>query len=100
METNKLNFTDAKVRIDHRNRNRMKITIKLSASDAESYQSFMQATKPGEVSEEDYARNIFFMGCETFQERLTAAVANYTAPEVEIPTVGETSPLVNPDEEV
>ena len=98
-----LDFTDAKIKIEYRKRNRMKIIIKLNKQETEGFTQFMNATKPTEETEENYARNIFFMGCETFQERLAEAVKNYTGdapviegdePEsVEVRTVGEAVPL-------
>ena len=90
-----LDFTDAKIKIDYRKRNRMKITIKLNKQETEGFTQFMNATKPTEETEENYARNIFFMGCETFQERLAEAVKNYTG---DAPVIEGDAPVIEGDE--
>ena len=105
MNTKQLNFTEAKVKIQHRSRNRMKLTIKLGAEAAEGFKQFMAATKPAEITEDDFVLNIFYHGCDAFQEKLAARVKEFAEmgnlPEgigehesgVEVNVVGDSVPL-------
>lgn len=48
----------------------MKIALKLSKEEAEAFKSFMTAIKPEEVSEENFFKQIFFIGCKALDEQL------------------------------
>jgi hypothetical protein len=63
-----------KVRVDHRDRNRMKINFKLNQQQTEAYEHFRKETMPEGISEEDYVRSIFFLGLDAMERRLVAAV--------------------------
>lgn len=48
----------------------MKIALKLSREESEAFKSFMIAVKPEEVKEEDFYKQIFFMGCRSLDDQL------------------------------
>lgn len=65
-------FKDCRITLTERSRNRMKLTIKLGAEEAEGFRNFMSVTRPEEVSEEEYLRSLFFHGIERLKEQLEA----------------------------
>lgn len=48
----------------------MKISIKLSKEEAEAFKTFMTAIKPPEVTEDDFFKQVFFMGCKSLDDQL------------------------------
>lgn len=64
-----VNFDNAKIKVEERSRGRMKITIKLSREEAEGFKNF-SSMKPEEVSEEQFHKHIFFVGCKTLNEEI------------------------------
>lgn len=48
----------------------MKISLKLSKEESEAFKSFMTAIKPEEVSEDDFFKQLFFMGCKALDGQL------------------------------
>ena len=70
-----LNPNDWEVKIQHRNRNRMKITFKLSQDEAAAFDSFKEATCPEGLSEESFVKSIFFLGLTTLEQNVTQKMA-------------------------
>ena len=76
-ESNKesLSPNDWDVKIQHRNRNRMKITFKLSQDEASAFDSFKEATCPDGLGEEAFVKSIFFLGLTTLEQNVTQRMA-------------------------
>lgn len=72
-ESNKevLSPNDWDVKIQHRNRSRMKITFKLSRDEAAAFNSFKNATCPEGLGEESFIKSIFFLGLTTLEQNVT-----------------------------
>ena len=66
---------DWDVKIQHRNRNRMKITFKLSQDEAAAFSSFKEATCPEGLGEESFVKSIFFLGLTTLEQNVTKKMA-------------------------
>jgi benzoyl-CoA reductase/2-hydroxyglutaryl-CoA dehydratase subunit BcrC/BadD/HgdB len=66
----KVSFTNTKIKTQDRSKGRMKISLKLSKEEAEAFKTFMVAIKPEEVAEEDFYKQIFFMGCRSLDDQL------------------------------
>jgi len=66
---------DWDVKIQHRNRNRMKITFKLSQDEAAAFNSFKDATCPDNIGEENFVKSIFFLGLTTLEQNVTQKMA-------------------------
>ena len=48
----------------------MKISIKLAKEEAEAFKTFMTAIKPPDVTEENFFKQLFFMGCKSLDDQL------------------------------
>lgn len=61
-----LNFDLSKWKLRHemRSRKRMKITLKLSAEQAEAVNNFMGVVKPDDVSTDDFFMTMFYRGLQ------------------------------------
>mgnify|MGYP003625233477 FL=1 len=114
----KLNFQDWNIKQIERSRDRMKLQIKLSKVEAESFKNFMDVVKPDEISEDDFLKGVFKIGVEEMETRLVDAVKKHAEEndidlekmaeemeqmpeggiELEVPVVGEVSQLKSPDE--
>tara|TARA_R110000765_G_scaffold402314_1_gene498025 strand:+ start:360 stop:686 length:327 start_codon:yes stop_codon:yes gene_type:complete len=70
-----LSPNDWGVKIQHRNRNRMKITFKLSQDEAAAFNSFRDATCPEGLEEENFVKSIFFLGLTTLEQNVTQKLA-------------------------
>jgi len=66
----KVSFKTTKIRTQNRSKGRMKISLKLAKEEAEAFKAFMVAIKPEEVSEDDFFKQLFFMGCKALDEQL------------------------------
>lgn len=78
-----INLTNAKCKVDSRSRNRMKITIKLSADQAESVNNFMGVVKPAEVPQEDFFKTVFYTGLQAMNDQLVEMTKAYAAENAE-----------------
>ena len=78
-----INLTNAKCKVDQRSRNRMKITIKLSADQAESVNNFMGVVKPAEVPQEDFFKTVFYTGLQAMNDQLVEMTKAYAAENAE-----------------
>lgn len=79
---------DWSTKVDHRDRNRMKITFKLNNNETEAFTNFQNQTKPDNISESDFIKSVFFLGLSTLETNLTKRIEEELAandPEVEIP---------------
>jgi len=65
-----VSLNNSEVKLENRNRGRMKITIKLSKEEAEALKAFEQMVKPDEVSEEMFLKQVFFVGIRTLDGEL------------------------------
>ena len=76
-ESNKEVMTpnDWDVKIQHRSKNRMKITFKLSQDEAAAYDNFKEATCPDGLGEESFVKSIFFLGLTTLEQNVTQKMA-------------------------
>ena len=55
----------------------MKLQVKLSKIEAQSFKNFMDTIKPIEVSEDDFMKAIFHVGMEEMESQLVAAAQEY-----------------------
>jgi hypothetical protein len=76
-ENIKLNVENWKIRVDERSRNRMKIQLKLSKDEALGYKHFAEVCKPGEVSDADFMKIVFFTGMEALNQQIVQQVQEY-----------------------
>ena len=53
---------------------RMKLHIKMSKDETSQWDSLKSAAKPPEMTDDDFARVIFYKGIETFMEALTERI--------------------------
>jgi len=74
-----VNWADAPVKIVNRNRDRMKLQVKLSKVEAQAFKNFMQTVKPQEVDESQFIKALFTIGMETMEQRLLEAAKEYVA---------------------
>lgn len=74
-----LNAEDWKTKIEHRKRDRMKITFKLTKEQATAYKNFKDTIQGGnpDASDTDIALSCFFTGIETMGQRLQALAEEY-----------------------
>jgi len=70
-----LNPNDWGVTLQHRSKNRMKITFKLSQDEAAAFSSFRDATCPEGLGEESFIKSIFFLGLTTLEQNVTQKMA-------------------------
>ena len=75
-DTINLSMEDSKVKITHRSRGRMKITVKLSADEAVAFKNFSQV-KPPEVDDETFWKQIFLTGCNAMTMHLHEMVEKH-----------------------
>lgn len=61
----------------------MKITIKLSADQAESVNNFMGVVKPAEVPQEDFFKTVFYTGLQSMNDQLVEMTKAYAAENAE-----------------
>ena len=66
----KVSFTNTKIKTQNRSKGRMKIALKLSKEESEAFKTFMIAVKPEEVKDEEFYKQIFFMGCRSLDDQL------------------------------
>jgi len=59
-----------KVTLKERNRNRMKVQVKLSAQEAEALRNFLDATKPPDVSNDTFFKGLFMKGWEAYHKEI------------------------------
>tara|TARA_R110000824_G_scaffold340304_1_gene526809 strand:- start:740 stop:1075 length:336 start_codon:yes stop_codon:yes gene_type:complete len=76
-DTIKINVDNWNVRLEERNRGRMKIIIKLGKDEAEAFKNFETTVKPEEVDSATFAKSIFFNGIEHMNRELSALVQKY-----------------------
>lgn len=68
----------------------MKVMIKFSADEAQSYKEFVEMFKPNELSVEDFAKAIFLRGSEALGRELMGLVQTH------LKEVGDVSGTPNP----
>jgi hypothetical protein len=76
-DNTKLDLSNAKIKIDNRSRGRMKITIKLSKEEAESYKNMKAALLPSGQSDDLFVKSVFFMGLEQFHNNAITLMQKY-----------------------
>jgi len=76
-DTIKINVDNWNVRLEERNRGRMKIIIKLGKDEAEAFKNFETTVRPEEVDSATFAKSIFFNGIESMNRELSALVQKY-----------------------
>jgi len=75
----KLDVSQWRIRIDERNRNRMKLQIKLSKDEAMAFKNFASVCKPEEISDDDFIKTVFVTGIEALNKQLAEMVSQYAA---------------------
>lgn len=78
-EDDLLKFDEWRINFEDRTRNRMKLTIKLGADQAKSFNNFFDVACPDGISKDDFVRSIFFNGWSYMQHQLNEAVKEYAA---------------------
>ena len=71
------NFDGWKIKPQERTRARMKLQVKLSKIEAQSFKNFMDTIKPVEVSEDDFLKAIFRVGMQEMETQLVEAAKEY-----------------------
>lgn len=71
------NYDDWTIITKERTRDRMKLQVKLSKIEAQSFKNFMEAVKPLEVSEDDFMKALFRVGMEEMERKLVEAAEKY-----------------------
>tara|TARA_R110002051_G_scaffold207372_2_gene272809 strand:+ start:3406 stop:3732 length:327 start_codon:yes stop_codon:yes gene_type:complete len=71
------NFDGWKITAKERTRDRMKLQVKLSKIEAQSFKNFMDTVKPIEVSEDDFMKAIFRTGMQEMEKQLVEAAQEY-----------------------
>jgi len=77
MSNFKFNPNNWKIKVVNRNRDRMKLYIKLNAQEAEAFKNFADAVKPPEATLDDFLKGIFFAGIEKFEENLNSKIVEH-----------------------
>lgn len=72
-----LDFAKTKIKPEERGRGRMKITIKLSKEEAQSYKNMKKVLVPDDSQDEVFLKSIFFMGLEQFHNNTIAMMKQY-----------------------
>jgi len=75
----KLDVSQCRIRIDERNRDRMKLQIKLSKDEATAFKNFASVCKPEEISDDDFIKTVFITGIEALNRQLAEMVQKYAA---------------------
>ena len=75
----KLDVSQWRIRIDDRNRNRMKLQIKLSKDEATAFKNFASVCKPEEISDDDFIKTVFVTGIEALNQQLAQMVQQYAS---------------------
>ena len=75
----KLDVSQWRIRIDDRNRNRMKLQIKLSKDEATAFKNFASVCKPEEISDDDFIKTVFVTGIEALNRQLAQMVQQYAS---------------------
>jgi len=73
----KVDFSKARITFQDRSRGRMKITIKLSKEEAESYKNMKTALLPKDQSDDVFVKSVFFMGLEQFHNNAINLMKEY-----------------------
>jgi|1_EtaG_2_1085319.scaffolds.fasta_scaffold20405_4 hypothetical protein len=68
--TDKLDVDNWDIKAEDRSRNRMKLKIKLSADEAQSYKNYRDVIKPEDVSDDQFIKAVFLTGLEALQFRI------------------------------
>ena len=90
-ETTELNFESWDIKTQERNRNRMKLQIKLGKDEASAFKNFMDMVKPPEVDADTFLKGIFKLGVETMEMKLMEAVkAHAIENDMDLSSVGLT----------
>ena len=70
--------TDAwRIKLEQRNRNRMKFHIKLSKEEADGFVEFTKQLKPEQMNDLEWYRAIFYKGLEKIQEDIMEGMKKY-----------------------
>jgi hypothetical protein len=73
----KVSFTNTKANIETRNRNRMKVTLKFGAEEAEGFNNFCRLAKPEKMAQDDFVKFIFYKGVEALQLEFAARIEEF-----------------------
>ena len=72
-----LNADNWDVSFYERKGGKMKFVIKLNKDEAIAFKNFSNVIKPGEVSDDDFIKSIFFSGWEAMNNRMTQLSKEY-----------------------
>ena len=70
-------FNNIKFKVDHRSKDRMKVTIKLNKDEALAFKNMKQSLLPEGVDDDKFLKSIFFMGLEQFHKNTMAMMKQY-----------------------
>ena len=77
----KISFNDSRVKFEVKDKGhkkgRMKITIKLSQTEGDSFFNFLNMIKPDSVPQDTFIKSIFLKGVQKLQEELSEAINDY-----------------------
>ena len=76
-ETITLDFSEWKIKLTERTRERMKLQVKLNKDEALAFKNFMEMVKPPELDEDNFLKGIFKLGVETMEMKLMEAVKQH-----------------------
>lgn len=72
-----VSFTKTKAKVEQRNKNRMKVTLKFGAEEAEGFNNFTKLAKPEKMSQDDFVKFIFYKGVESLQMEFAARIEEF-----------------------
>lgn len=86
----------------------MKITIKLSKEEAESYKNMKSALLPKDQSDDVFVKSVFFMGLEQFHNNAINLMKKYVEENkdklreegVDVDSILATTPIAEPTDDV
>jgi len=72
-----LNFNLWKITVEERSKQRMKLHIKLDQEQAVAFRNFCGVFKPGNVSDEQFVKSLFMLGCTAMNQHVTKLVEDH-----------------------
>lgn len=76
-KTINFDFSQWKIRLDERTRNRMKLTIKLNKDEAQAFKNFTESLQPDGMSYDTFIKQVFIAGFNTINMQAMQETRDY-----------------------
>jgi hypothetical protein len=76
-KTINFDFSQWRIRIDERSRNRMKLTIKLNKDEAQAFKNFTESLQPDGMSYDSFIKQVFIAGFNTINMQAMQETRDY-----------------------